>query len=75
MSYMVNLETAKSIERGVRVSESTPATIRLIDGRVTIGLELHELERSAECKPVKLSRRYVHTVIMLKRDGGTACGH
>jgi len=40
----VNLEMVKSVEQNVRVSESIPATVRLIDGRVKIGLKLHELE-------------------------------
>jgi len=75
MPYPVNLETAKSVERNVRVSGSIPATIGLIDGRVKIGLEPHELERLAECKnkPVKLSRRDIGAAIALKRDGGTTC--
>ena len=73
MPYPVNLETARSVERKVRVSGSTPATIGLIDGRIKIGLEPQELERLAECKnrPVKLSRRDTSAAITLKRDGGT----
>ena len=75
MPYPVNLETARSVERKVRVSGSTPATIGLIDGRIKIGLEPQELERLAECKnkPVKLSRRDIGAAIALKRDGGTTC--
>jgi pseudouridine-5'-phosphate glycosidase/pseudouridine kinase len=75
MPYPVNLETARSVERNVRVSGSVPATIGLIGGRVKIGLEPHELERLAECRnePVKLSRRDVGAAIALKRDGGTTC--
>ena len=75
MPYPVNLETARSVERNIRVSGSVPATIGLIDGRVKIGLESHELERLAECnnKPVKISRRDIGAAIALKRDGGTTC--
>ena len=75
MPYPVNLETARSVERNVRVSGSVPATIGLIGGRVKIGLEPHELERLAECRnePVKLSRRDIGAAIALKRDGGTTC--
>ena len=71
----VNLETARSVEQNIRISGSIPATIGLIDGRVKIGLEPHELERLAECKnkPVKLSRRDIGAAIALKRDGGTTC--
>jgi pseudouridylate synthase / pseudouridine kinase len=75
MPYPVNLETAKSVERNVRASGSVPATIGLIEGRVKIGLEPHELERLAECRndPVKLSRRDIGAAVALKRDGGTTC--
>lgn len=75
MPYPVNLETAKSVEQNVRVSGSIPATIGLIEGRIKIGLEPHELERLAECRknPVKLSRRDIGAAVALKRDGGTTC--
>jgi pseudouridine-5'-phosphate glycosidase/pseudouridine kinase len=75
MPYPANLDTAMSVERNVRVSGSIPATIGLIDGRVKIGLEPHELQRLAERRhePVKLSRRDIGTAIALKRDGGTTC--
>ena len=75
MPYPVNLETARSVERNVRVSASTPATIGIINGRIKIGLEPHELERLAERRnePVKLSRRDIGAAIALKRDGGTTC--
>jgi len=48
MPYPVNMETAKSVERNVRVSESMPTIVGLIYGRVKIGLKLHELERLAK---------------------------
>ena len=75
MPYPVNLETARSVERNIRVSGSVPATIGLIDGRVKIGLESYELERLAECsnEPVKISRRDIGAAIALRRDGGTTC--
>lgn len=75
MPYPVNLETARSVERNVRTSGSIPATIGIIDGRVKIGLEPHELERLAERRnePVKLSRRDIGAAIALRRDGGTTC--
>ena len=75
MPYPVNLETARSVERKVRASGSVPATIGLIEGRVKIGLEQHELERLAEYRndPVKLSRRDIGAAIALKKDGGTTC--
>lgn len=75
MPYPVNLETARSVERKVRASGSVPATVGLIEGRVKIGFEPHQLERLAEGRsnPVKLSRRDICAAIALKKDGGTTC--
>ena len=77
MPYPVNLETARPVERNVRMSGSIPVTICLvdIDGPVKIGLEPHELERLAERRnePVKLSRRDIGVAIALKKDRGKTC--
>ncbi|KAH9898318.1 indigoidine synthase A-like protein [Cubamyces lactineus] len=77
MPYPANLETARSVERNVRKAGAIPATIGLIEGRVKIGLEPHELERLADVRKntsvVKLSRRDIGPAIALKRDGGTTC--
>ncbi|EIW64588.1 indigoidine synthase A-like protein [Trametes versicolor FP-101664 SS1] len=77
MPYPANLETARSVEGNVRKAGATPATIGLIEGRVKIGLEAHELERLADVRAnpgaVKLSRRDLGAAIAMKRDGGTTC--
>ncbi|OSD03147.1 indigoidine synthase A-like protein [Trametes coccinea BRFM310] len=77
MPYPANLETARSVESNVRKVGAVPATIGLIEGRVKIGLEPHELERLADIRRntsvVKLSRRDIGPAIALKRDGGTTC--
>ncbi|KAI0735087.1 indigoidine synthase A-like protein [Earliella scabrosa] len=77
MPYPTNRETAKSVENNVRKAGAIPATIGLIEGRVKIGLEPHELERLADVSKnssvVKLSRRDLGAAIALKRDGGTTC--
>ncbi|KAI0335190.1 indigoidine synthase A-like protein [Cubamyces sp. BRFM 1775] len=77
MPYPANLETARSVESNVRKAGAIPATIGLIEGRVKIGLEPHELERLADVRKntsvVKLSRRDVGPAIALRRDGGTTC--
>ncbi|KAI0655160.1 indigoidine synthase A-like protein [Cubamyces menziesii] len=77
MPYPANLETARSVESNVRKAGAIPATIGLIEGRVKIGLEPHELERLADVRKntsvVKLSRRDIGPAIALKRDGGTTC--
>ncbi|KAH9858112.1 indigoidine synthase A-like protein [Lenzites betulinus] len=77
MPYPANLETARSVESNVRKAGAIPATIGLIEGRVKIGLEPHELERLADIRAdksvVKLSRRDIGAAIALKKDGGTTC--
>ncbi|KAI0698446.1 indigoidine synthase A-like protein [Cerioporus squamosus] len=77
MPYPTNRETAQSVENNVRKAGAIPATIGLIEGRVKIGLEPHELERLADVAKnptvVKLSRRDLGAAIALKMDGGTTC--
>ncbi|KAI0375081.1 indigoidine synthase A-like protein [Pilatotrama ljubarskyi] len=77
MPYPANLETARSVESNVRKAGAIPATIGLIEGRVKIGLQPHELERLADVRrnhpAVKLSRRDIGPAIALGRDGGTTC--
>lgn len=77
MPHPTNLQTARSVEGIVRENGAIPATIGIIQGRVKIGLEGHELERlaDAESNPsvVKVSRRDIGPVISLKKDGGTTC--
>ncbi|KAH8100660.1 indigoidine synthase A-like protein, partial [Cristinia sonorae] len=77
MPHPTNLHTARSIERIVRENGAIPATIGIIQGRVKIGLEPHELERLADVannpSVVKVSRRDIGPVISLKGDGGTTC--
>lgn len=73
MPYPANRETALSVESNVRKAGAVPATIGLIEGRVKIGLEPHELERLADVAKnptaVKLSRRDLGAAIATKRDG------
>lgn len=58
MPYPQNLETARLLERTVRETGATPATIALIDGRIKIGLGDDDLSRLAEGEDViKASRR------------------
>ena len=56
MPYLVNLEAAESFKWHIKISESIPVTIGLIDGHVTIG-----------GKPVKLLREDVGITIALER--------
>lgn len=58
MPHPQNLETARLLERTVRETGATPATIALIDGRIKIGLGDDDLSRLAEGENViKASRR------------------
>lgn len=72
MPYPTNRETAQSVENNVRKVGAIPATIGLIQGRLKIGLESHELERLADVSGnpsvVKLSRRDLGAAIALKKD-------
>ncbi|KAH9065965.1 indigoidine synthase A-like protein [Lactarius vividus] len=77
LPYPINLETATSIERHVRLAGAIPATIGVIKGRVKIGLDSAQLEHLADVHnnhgSVKLSRRDIAAAIALKKDGGTTC--
>ena len=72
MPYPTNRETAQSVENNVRKAGAIPATIGLLEGRVKIGLEPHQLERLADVSRnpsvVKLSRRDLGAAIALKKD-------
>jgi len=42
-----NLETARAVEAAVRAGGAVPATIALLDGRISVGLDADDLERLA----------------------------
>ncbi|KAG6336097.1 hypothetical protein ID866_2994 [Astraeus odoratus] len=75
MPYPTSIDMAWSVESIVRSTGSIPATIGIIDGRVKVGLQSHELERLARrtADPVKISRRDISAAIVSKKDGGTTC--
>ncbi|KAF8905531.1 indigoidine synthase A-like protein [Gymnopilus junonius] len=75
LPFPSSLEVPMALEEIVRSTGSIPATIGMIDGRVKIGLERHELERLADRrgKPSKISRRDIAAAIALEADGGTTC--
>lgn len=67
-----NLETAKAMEAAIVAAGAVPATIGIIGGTITIGLEAEELERFARTQGiVKVSRRDFGSVIAAGRDGAT----
>ena len=72
LPHPINLEVPLGLEQVVRSTGSIPATIGIIEGKVKIGLERHELERLADrnAKPVKVSRRDIAAAIATKAYGG-----
>ena len=72
MPYPQNLETAHEVERIVRESGATPATIAIIGGRIRVGLADSELEYLSSAKGIlKLSRADLPYAIASGKDGAT----
>lgn len=73
LPYPENKETAHSLEAIIRAEGAVPATIAIIEGRLTIGLsedELHLLA-SGEVPVTKVSRRDIASVIAKGQTGAT----
>lgn len=69
-----NVETALLVEQEVRKNGAVPATIGIIDGRITVGLtheELVELARKPREQVIKCSRRDLPYVLTMGQSGGT----
>jgi len=67
-----NLELARDMEKQVRDSGATPATIAVIDGEIRVGLSDAELARLSESdSTLKVSHRDFATAILRKMNGGT----
>lgn len=67
-----NLLLARDMEKQVRDSGATPATIALLDGKIRIGLSDEELIQLSESdSTLKVSHRDFATAIVKKADGGT----
>ena len=72
MPYPANADTARVVEAEVRSTGAVPATIALIDGRIHVGLEAHELDALAQDKSAaKASRRDLALLVATKRTAGT----
>ncbi len=76
LPYPQNLEIATSMEQAVRDRGAVPATIGIIGGEVTIGLNGSQLEHLARAENVlKCSRRDLALAMAGGRDGATTvCG-
>lgn len=59
MPFPQNLLTAKAVEDAIRKEGSVPATIAIINGQISVGLETEELEELAKVgqDAIKTSRR------------------
>ena len=67
-----NLELARDMEKNVRDSGATPATIALLDGKIHLGLTDEELIRLSESEStLKVSHRDFATAIVKQANGGT----
>ena len=69
-----NLELARDMEKQVRESGATPATVALLDGKIRIGLSDEELVRLSDADAelmLKVSHRDFATAIVKKTNGGT----
>ena len=67
-----NLETARAVEAAVRDGGAVPATIAILDGRISVGLDAEDLERLAAEKDVaKVSRADLPAVLAGGGAGST----
>ena len=67
-----NLATAQSLEQIVRAAGSIPATIAILDGRLTVGLSREELKFLAETDDIrKISLRDLPVAVAQQLNGAT----
>ncbi len=72
--YPANVETALAMEQAIREQGGVPATIAVLDGRITVGLSAAQIERLAELGQAgvrKCSRRDLPIVVGLGQHGAT----
>jgi pseudouridine-5'-phosphate glycosidase len=72
MPYPQNVQTARDVEAVVRANGAVPATIAVLDGVMTVGLDDAQLELLATDRSVdKISIRDLPLTIAMKRHGAT----
>ncbi|MEX2494693.1 MAG: pseudouridine-5'-phosphate glycosidase [Woeseia sp.] len=72
MSFPDNLEIAVAMEEAVQAEQACPATIGIVKGRVTVGMQRHQIEAFAKAgrkRVLKCSRRDLPAVIASGADG------
>ena len=73
MPYPQNVETALLVEQTVRDNGAEPATIAIINGRLTVGLNEQQITHLGKSgfKVIKTSRRDMPFIAAQKQDGAT----
>jgi pseudouridine-5'-phosphate glycosidase len=73
MPYPQNVDTALAVERCVRENGAVPATVAIINGKLTCGLSEADVERLGKLasKVPKVSRRDIPFVLAQGGDGAT----
>jgi pseudouridine-5'-phosphate glycosidase len=72
MPYPQNVDTAEAVEAIVKAEGAVAATIALIDGRIKVGLDDHELDRLGAADGVaKASQRDLAACMVGKATAGT----
>ena len=73
MPYPQNVETALNVERIVRENGAVPATIAIIQGKITVGCTHEQIEHLGKkgLAVAKASRRDLPVLVALGRDGAT----
>ena len=72
LPYPVNQEVADGMEKAVREAGAVPATIAVLQGRITVGLTSAELAYLARARDVrKCSRRDLPIALARREDGAT----
>ncbi|MNK40059.1 Pseudouridine-5'-phosphate glycosidase [compost metagenome] len=72
MPYPENVRTALAVEALIREGGAVPATIAILDGRITVGLTEAQIEDLAQRKDVvKCSRRDLPVVVAKRMTGAT----
>jgi len=73
MPYPQNVETARTMEQIVRDAGAVPATIAVLDGKLTVGCNAAQIDRLGKrgTAVTKVSRRDLPFVAAKKQDGAT----
>lgn len=72
LPYPDNLEIAREMESAVRRAGAQPATIAILAGQITVGLDDSQLQRLAQASGVrKCSRRDIPVAVARREDGAT----